>query len=140
MKLTLKFTGAILCLHLFVITAFAQRKQFIGIWEMTQEAHGNGQALYNVKPGFLKIFNANGTFVDLQVRGSGSVISHGGKYKVNDAQNYTETALYRLPEMAGAPLGKGFPLRYQFSEDKKQITISFRLEAGREIVEVWRRL
>lgn len=141
MKLTLKFATALLCLQLLAITAFAQntQKAFTGIWELAQ-AGANGQALQNTSPGYLKIFNADSTFANIQVRNTGSVISHGGRFIVDDTQNYTETALYRMPEMTGGPLGQGFHLKYQFSEDRKQLTISFILESGMAVVEVWRRL
>jgi hypothetical protein len=144
MKSTLKLTAALLCLQLLAITAFAQdiQKAFTGIWELAQ-AGANGQALQNSPPGYLKIFN-DSTFANVQVRNTGSVISHGGRFLVNDSQNYTETALYRLPEMTGGPLGKGFHLKYLFSEDRKQLTITFTLESGIEsgiaLTEIWRRL
>jgi hypothetical protein len=141
MKLTLKITAALLCLQLLAITTFAQsnQKAFTGIWELAQ-AGANGQALQNSPPGYLKVFNADSTFANVQVQRSGSVISHGGRFIVNDTQNYTETALHRIPEMTGGPLGQGFHLKYIFSEDRKQLTISFILESGMAVVEVWRRL
>jgi hypothetical protein len=141
MKVILKITTLLVCLQFLALVTFAQstQKAFVGIWELAQQG-GNGQVPQNVGPGYLKVFNADSTFANLQVHSSGSVISHGGKFLVDDAQNYTETALYRLPEMTGGPLGQGFHLKYQFSDDRKQLTISFVLEDGAAITEIWRRL
>lgn len=140
MKLTIKF-AAILCLQFLAMTTFAQsgKKAFTGIWELAQAA-SNGQDLQKTGPGYLKIFNADGTFANVQVRNTGSVISHSGEYTINDAEHYTEKALYRMPEMTGGPLGTDFKLHYEFSEDKKQLTLTFILESGLRITEVWQKL
>src|ERR1700712_3260557 len=120
MKLSLKFATVLFSLQLLAITTFAQnaQKAFTGIWELAQ-AGATGQTLQDAPPGYLKIFNADSTFANVQVRNTGSKISHGGRFLVTDAQNYSEIPLYRIPEMAGGPLGKGFPLKYEFNEDRK---------------------
>ncbi|MCC8424102.1 DUF4488 domain-containing protein [Mucilaginibacter sp. UR6-11] len=141
MKSILKIATALLALQLLAITTFAQtgNKTFTGIWELAQSGP-TGSALQNAGPGYLKIFNADSTFANVQIRNTGAIISHSGKYTVDDAQNYTETASYRIPEMGGGPLGNAFKLKYKFSEDAKMIQISYVLENGIAATEIWRKL
>lgn len=140
MKTILKITTALLCLQFLATTTFAQasKKTFTGIWELAQAA-ANGQPLQNSPHGFLKTFNSNGTFANVQMRNTGALISHSGKYFVKDGY-YLERTLYRIPQMSGGPLGKDFKISYQFSEDQKQVTFNFTVESGMKITEVWRKL
>jgi hypothetical protein len=149
MKSILKFIPVLLCLQFFAVSTFAQTQNevpahanktyFTGIWELAQIGQQRGQ-LQNVNPGYLKIFNTDGTFANIQGRNTGSVISHSGQFVVNTATEYTEFATYRMTGMTGGALGKGFKLTYEFSVDKKYITISYTLESGEAFTEVWRRL
>ncbi|MDB5156794.1 MAG: hypothetical protein JWR50_1501 [Mucilaginibacter sp.] len=83
MKPILKLTVA-LCLQFLAITTFAQanKKTFTGIWELAQAAY-NGQPLQNAPHGYLKTFNSDGTFANVQMRNTGAIISHSGRYQVN---------------------------------------------------------
>jgi hypothetical protein len=143
MRASLKFITALLCFYFVATTAFAQNKRtykkaFIGIWELSM-AGTNGQPLQMAAPGCFKTFNVDKTFANFQVRNTGSVISHSGKYTIDDAHNYTETAMYRL-ENTGEPLGQGFKMNYGFSEDNKQVTFRFAIKNGTAFTEVWRKL
>jgi hypothetical protein len=149
MKLTLKLTAAFLFLQLCTTSSFAQRSRpaidhanktyFIGYWELSQAGAQGGQ-LNKVGPGYLKIFNADGTFTNIQTAKTGAVITHSGQFSVNTRTDYTEVANYRVPQMIGGPLGRQFPLSYEFSADKKFITINYTLESGGSFTEVWKRL
>lgn len=144
MKPNLKLIAALLCCYFVVTTAFTQKKipvnknAFIGIWELSMAAT-NGQPLQNAGPGYLKTFNADNTFANVQIRNTGSVISHSGKYTIDNARSYTETAWYRM-EKTDEPLGQGFKINYEFSEDKKVMTFKFTFKNGTEFTEVWRKL
>jgi hypothetical protein len=140
MKNNLKFIAALLCFYFAASAAVAQsnKKAFVGIWELSKGST-NGQPLQNAGPGYLKTFNADHTFANLQIRNTGSVISHSGKYTIDNAQSYTETALYRL-NTSEDPLGQGFKINYRFSEDKKQLTLNFTFKDGTAFTEVWRKL
>lgn len=142
MKTLSKFIIALLCFQLLATLGYAQkakRKTFTGIWELIQAGESGGQ-LGRSPAGYIKVFNRDGTFANLQARYSGSVISHSGKYIIKGGNEYIEVPTYRMPGMTGGPLGKGFKLNYEFSEDKKQLTLNFTLESGLALTEVWRRL
>ncbi|GAA4330383.1 hypothetical protein GCM10023149_35530 [Mucilaginibacter gynuensis] len=143
-KINLKFIVALLCLYFAVTTAFAQNKKankkaIVGIWELSM-IETNGQPLQATDPGHLKLFNADGTFANIKVLNTGSVISHSGKYTVDNTQSYTETALYRITENANDPLGKGFKINYAFSDDKNSLTLKLIYKDGVTSTEVWRKL
>jgi hypothetical protein len=141
MKLSIKF-AAILCLQFLAMTTFAQsgKKAFTGIWELSQGKY-NDQPLQNAPPGLLKIFNADGTFSNVRVQRPQSIISHSGTYKVTDGKHYLETAINRIPEMNGlTPLGEPLEISYEFSEDKKLLTLNFTAATGIIVTEIWRKL
>jgi hypothetical protein len=145
MRTNLKFITVLICFYFAVTVAFAQKPQpnkkaFIGIWELSMAA-SNGQPLQNAGPGYLKMFNTDGTFANVQMRNTGAVISHSGTFAIDNARSYTETALYRMPEnTSDDPLGQGFKMNYEFGEDKKLVTFKFAYKDGTTFTEVWRKL
>jgi hypothetical protein len=142
MKPTLKLTTVLLCLQLFAITVLAQatKNKFTGIWELRQDGY-NEQPLQNAPSGLLKIFNADNTFSNVRLQRTQSIISHSGKYQIEDAKQYSETAFYRIPQMDGlTPLGTALKINYLFSEDEHLLTLTFTAETGIRVTEVWRKL
>jgi hypothetical protein len=144
MKTNLKFVAALLCFYFASTVAFAQKVEpnkeaFIGIWELYMMASG-GQPLHNTGPGYLKIFNADGTFTIVKVQNTGSIIKQHGQYIIDDVLVYREKALDRVTEKLVDPADPGFKINYEFSEDKKLFTIKYSYNDGASFTEVYQRL
>jgi hypothetical protein len=142
----LKYALLFTCLQFFALGAFAQisNKSFVGIWELTT-LKSNGGAPSDVPPGLLKIFNADGTFTNVQVSQSGSLISHSGKYAGNDDQQYTEIIKNQISTDEYVLAGKTYKIKYVFGLDKRTLKLDGNVDGkngtpGLTYTEVWRKL
>lgn len=138
MKINLKFITALLCFYFVATTAFAQKKSadntpFVGIWELFKMA-ANGLPLQRTPPGYLKIFNADGTYTIVRVQSTGSIIKQSGYYSISDDQTYREGS------KAEGLADKGTKISYEFSPDKTILTIGFSYPDGSAFTEAYRKL
>ncbi|MES2376961.1 MAG: DUF4488 domain-containing protein [Bacteroidota bacterium] len=149
MKTNLKFITALLCFYFTITTAFAQHSDtprsvrasqaaqakaaFIGVWELFKMAD-NGQPLRDYPPGYLKIFNEDGTFIIIRVQKGGSIIKQSGYYVIDDDQVFREAP--KLEEMQT----KGIKISYELSKDNKVFTIGFSYPDGSAFTEAYRRV
>jgi len=140
MKINLKFIAPLLCFYFAATTAFAQNTQspknntaFLGIWELFKTA-SNGLPLQNYPPGYIKTYNADGTFTIVRVQNTGSIIKGSGYYTIDDDQ------VYREADKAADLVNKGFKISYEFSPDKKVLTIGFSYPNGAAFTEAYRKL
>jgi sugar (pentulose or hexulose) kinase len=146
MKPDLKYLLLFIAVQLFALGTFAQgsNKSFVGIWELTT-IKSDGGVPTEVPPGVLKIFNADGTFTNVQVQQTGSVITHGGKFVVNDDRQYTETIKNEINTAEYALAGKTYKIRYVFGLDKKTLKLDGTVDGKNgqpdlAYTEVWRKL
>jgi len=139
MKTNLKFFAVLLGLYFAGKATFAQEAQkagntpFLGIWELFKTA-SNGLPLQNYPPGYIKIYNADGTFAIIRAQNTGSIIKGSGYYAVDDDQTCREAD--KLEDL----VKKGFKISYEFSTDKKVLTISFSYPDGAAYTEAYRKL
>jgi hypothetical protein len=138
MKNILKVSVLLMCFLYCTESVFAQseEKAFYGSWELDQSAYVGQQ---HSSTRYIKIFNADHTFTNLQIYASKTFISHSGKYQVNDNDYYTERALYVKEGMNFVFKDKDVKIHYHFSDDKKWLTLSFTVENGTSFTERWRR-
>jgi hypothetical protein len=141
MKLSLNFAAVLMCITFSITIAHAQsnKKSIVGIWELAQSNFAD-KPLVPSRPGLLKIFNSNGTFTNIQARSTGAIISHSGKYRVNNDEFYTETSLSKGDGFIYVTANKPVQINYKFSEDKKRLTLNFTVPEGTSFTEVWRKL
>jgi hypothetical protein len=138
MKTSLKFITALLCFYFITTTAFAQKAKpdntlFIGIWELYRMAD-NGQPLRPYPPGYIKIFNADGTFNIIRVQKAGSIIKQSGHYSIDDDRVYSEAI------KAEDLVDKGIKISYEFSQDNTVLTIGYSYKDGSAFTEAYRKL
>lgn len=141
MKVNLKFIAVMLCLLFASVSTFAQKiqnqksdnKPFLGIWELFKTA-SNGLPLQNYPPGYIKIYNADGSFAIIRVQNTGSIIKGSGYYAIDDDQTCREADTFE--EL----VKKGFKISYEFSADKKVLTIGFSYPDGAAYTEAYRKL
>jgi len=138
MKTNLKFIAVLLSFYFVTTTAFAQKTDaktapFVGIWELYKSA-ANGSPLGNYPPGYIKIYYADGSFSIIRVQNTGSIIKGHGFYAVDDDRTCREAD--KLEDLAP----KGFKISYEFSADKKILTIGFSYPDGSAFTEAYRKL
>lgn len=150
MKTNLKFITASVCFYFATVTVFGQSTQispktpatqntptnntaFLGIWELFKVST-NGLPLQNYPPGYIKIYNADGTFAIIRVQNTGSIIKGSGYYAIDN------DLLYREADKAEDLVTKGFKISYEFSADKKVLTIGFSYNNGTAFTEAYRKL
>lgn len=137
MKIFLKVSFLFICFNVSSANLFAQidEKAFYGSWELDQSAYyGKPQTRY------IKIFNADHTFSNQQIRGTTTFTSHNGVYRVDDDQYYTERSLYVKEGMSFVFKDKDVIIHYHFSDDKKVLTLSFTVANGTSFTEHWRKI
>jgi hypothetical protein len=128
------------------IAAFSQsnKETFLGKWELKKVTSPDGRSLYS--PAMCqKEFKADNTFANFQFRGGDWIITHNGKYLVNDNEYYTEFIANEANGMIYALTGKTYKIKYMFSEDKKTLTILGSVDGknggpGTSYIEVWKKI
>jgi len=149
MKTNLKLIALFLCFHFMANATFAQSSKnsektsltqnaqanapFVGIWEL-YKVTTNGQALQDYPPGYIKIYNADGTFSIIRVQMTGSIIKGSGYYIIDNDHSCREA------DKAEELISKGFKIDYQFSQEKKVLSVSFSYQPGVVYTEVYRKL
>lgn len=155
MKTNLKFITSLLCFYFIANASFAQLAKnnkkasavqnqqtapngqsnvsFIGIWEL-YKVTSNGQPMQDYPPGYIKIYNADGTFSIIRVQNGGSIIKGSGHYIIDNDQTCREA------DHAEDLINKGFKINYEFSQEKKVLSISFSFGDGIMYTEVYRKL
>jgi hypothetical protein len=158
MKTSLKFIAILLFLYFSVDAAFAQlagnnkkapiikpastenapapadnKTPFLGIWELYKVA-SNGLPLQAYPPGYIKIYEPDGSFNIIRVQQSGSIIKSSGFYAIDDEQ------VCREADKAEDLAGKGFKINYEFSQNNKVLTIGFSYPDGAAYTEAYRKL
>jgi hypothetical protein len=155
MKANLKFILALACFYFIANATFAQPAKknektpmvqseqtipkgqtnapFLGIWELYKVA-SNGRPLQDYPPGYIKIYNADGTFSIIRVQNTGSIIKGSGHYIIDNDQTCREA------DKAEDLIDKGFKIKYEFSPDKNVLSISFSFEDGIVYTEAYRKL
>jgi hypothetical protein len=149
MKTNLKFIAAMLCFYFIADIAFAQSAKndkkepviqndqanspFLGIWEL-YKVTTNAQPLQDYPPGYIKIYNADGTFSIIRVQNGGSIIKGAGYYIIDNDHTCREA------DKSEDLIAKGFKINYEFSQEKKVLSISFSFQPGVIYTEVYRKL
>jgi hypothetical protein len=146
MKLNLKNSLIVCALIFSTIAAFSQsnKEAFVGKWELKKVTSPDGRSLYS-PAACQKEFKPNNTFANSQFRGGDWIITHNGKYLVNDNEYYTELIANEANGMAYALAGKVYKIKYMFSDDKQTLTIFGSVEGkngqlGVSYIEVWKRV
>ncbi|MFD2872217.1 DUF4488 domain-containing protein [Mucilaginibacter ximonensis] len=138
MKTFLRIAILLICFNFLANNLFAQadEKAFYGIWELDQSAYYGKQ---EPPVHYTKEFDPNHTFINRQTKDSKTFTSHLGKYQVNNDGTYTERASYVKEGMSFVFKDKDVIIRYQFSDDKKMLTLSFTVANGASFTEHWRK-
>lgn len=106
---------------------------FVGIWELYKTA-ANGLPLQNYPPGYIKIYEPDGSFNIIRVQQGGSIIKSSGFYTIDNDM------VYREADHAEELSGKGFKISYEFSQNNKVLTIGFSYPDGAAYTEAYRKL
>lgn len=143
-KLIIKISILVTTLFLFNLnTSFAQEQatnDLVGIWELKgpKQLMPNGKevSLFH----FIKIFNKDGSFSNLNFFPETSVISHAGTYKI-EGDGYYEAI---IDENLIDNLDTAQKLTFKFSDDKKTLFLSGTLKGknGNTVVmkEEWQKI
>jgi len=137
-----------LALVLFSLSfSFAQlttgKSDFVGVWELTipKQKTNDGREFALIH--FIKNFNADGSFSNLNLNPETSFVSHKGVYSI-DKDVYYETIAQQSQVLSSEGISKSQKFTYRFSEDKQTLYLEGTLlnKDGSPFMlkEAWKRL
>lgn len=132
-----KLTKYALLSILFVMcftTLFAQDNPFVGKWELSGVPENAGIKLY-------KVFNDKGEFYNMRVIKDASFKTHNGTYTIKDKSVYLELVAPKTEEVMSHVAGQTTTIHYEFSEDKKILTLKgLAVNGNSDWHEVWKKV